>query len=257
MKLSIVIPAYNEEGCIREVVLKLTAALREAEISYEILVVNDNSRDRTEAVLHALHEEDPAICYVNNPPPNGFGLAVRCGLQNFSGDVVAVYMGDGSDSPEDVVKFYRKIEAGYDCAFGTRWSHGGKVYDYPWLKRVLNRTANNFIRLLMQLAYDDVTNAFKMYRRDVIEGVRPLLSKHYNLTVEIPLKAIIRGYSYAVVPNSWTNRTSGISKLKIKEMGSRYLFIVLYCFLEKWLSRGDYLKSQYSFPEDRVISDEI
>ncbi len=252
MKLSIVIPAYNEEGCIRDVVLNLSAALRYAEIPYEILVVNDNSQDDTESVLQTLHEEDPSICYVNNYPPNGFGLAIRCGLQHFTGDVVAIYMGDGSDSPDDVVKFYRKIQEGYDCAFGTRWSHGGKIYDYPWLKRILNRTANTFIRLLMQLPYDDVTNAFKMYRREVIEGVRPLLSKHYNLTVEIPLKAIIRGYSYAVVPNSWTNRTSGVSKLKIKEMGSRYLFIVLYCFLEKWLSRGDYLKSQYSSTPDDV-----
>ena len=252
MKLSVVIPAYNEEGCIREVVRKLTATLRDAAIPYEILVVNDDSQDRTEEVLQILHKDDHSIRYVNNSPPNGFGLAVRCGLQNFSGDVVAVYMGDGSDSPDDVVKFYRKIQEGYDCAFGTRWSHGGKVYDYPWLKRVLNRLGNNFIRLLMHLSYDDVTNAFKMYRCEVIEGVRPLLSKHYNLTVEIPLKAIIRGYTYAIIPNSWTNRTSGISKLKIKEMGSRYLFIVLYCFLEKWLSRGDYLKSQYSPGSDDV-----
>lgn len=254
MKLSLVIPAYNEEGCIRDVTLKLAAVLREAAIAYEILVVNDNSQDRTEEILQRLHAEDPGIRYVNNAPPNGFGLAVRCGLQHFSGDVVAVYMGDGSDDPHDVVRFYRKIQEGYDCVFGTRWSHGGKTYEYPLLKRALNRVANNFIRLLMQVSYDDVTNAFKMYRREVIEGVRPLLSKHYNLTVEIPLKAIIRGYSFAVIPNSWTNRTSGVSKLKIKEMGSRYLFIVLYCFLEKWLSRGDYLKSQYSSERNRPAS---
>ena len=250
MKLSVVIPAHNEEDCIRDVTLQLTAALKKAAIPYEILVVNDNSQDRTEEVLQALHQEDPAIRHVNNCPPNGFGLAVRCGLRYFSGDAVAVYMGDGSDSPEDMVRFYEKIQEGYDCAFGTRWSQGGKVYAYPFIKRLLNRMANHFIRLLMQIKYDDVTNAFKMYRREVIEGVRPLLSKHYNLTVEIPLKAIIRGYSYAIIPNSWTNRTTGVSKLKIKEMGSRYLFIVLYCFLEKWLSRGDYLKSQYTLAKN-------
>ena len=70
----------------------------------------------------------------------------------------------------------------------------------------------------------------------------PLLSKHFNLTVELPLKAIVRGYTYAVVPINWYNRTTGVSKLKIKEMGSRYLFIVLYVWLEKLLSRGDYVK---------------
>jgi dolichol-phosphate mannosyltransferase len=68
--------------------------------------------------------------------------------------------------------------------------------------------------------------------------------------VELPLKAIVRGYSYAVVPNSWTNRKQGESKLKIKEMGSRYLFIVLYCFIEKWLSRGDYYREVPTIPDD-------
>lgn len=244
MKLSVVIPVYNEQGCIYEVTLALAAALQQADIPYELLLVNDNSTDRTEDVLISLNQHDSNIRYVNNSPPNGYGLAVRCGLQHFSGDVVAIYMGDGSDSPDDVVRFYRKIQEGYDCAFGTRWSHGGKVYDYPRFKHVVNRVANTFIRVIMQIHYDDVTNAFKMYRREVIDGIRPLLSKHYNLTVEMPLKAIIRGYSYAIVPNSWTNRKTGESKLRIKEMGSRYLFIVLYCLLEKWLSHGDYLKSQ-------------
>jgi dolichol-phosphate mannosyltransferase len=100
--------------------------------------------------------------------------------------------------------------------------------------------ANTFIRILFGLRYNDVTNAFKLYRKEVIQGLKPLLSHHFNLTVELPLKAIVRGYSYTVVPNSWTNRKQGESKLKIKEMGSRYIFIILYCFIEKWLSRGDY-----------------
>jgi dolichol-phosphate mannosyltransferase len=74
----------------------------------------------------------------------------------------------------------------------------------------------------------------------VIEGVQPLLSNHFNLTVELPLKAVVRGYSYAILPTSWRGRTAGRSKLDLREMGSRYLFIVLYVFLESHLSRGDY-----------------
>ena len=244
MKLSVVIPVHNEQDGIQPVAVAVAEALQQAAIPYEILIVNDSSTDHTEDVLKELARQNPNVRYVNNHPPHGFGLAVRFGLRHFTGDVVAVYMGDGSDSPEDLVKFYQKVQDGYDCVFGTRWSHGGKVYDYPLLKHILNRLANNFIRVIMQIGYDDVTNAFKVYRREVIQGVRPLLSRHYNLTVEIPLKAIIRGYSYTVIPNSWTNRKSGESKLKIKEMGSRYLFIVLYCLLEKWLSQGDYHRSQ-------------
>lgn len=242
MKLSVVIPAHNEEGCIRETVEVLHRKLKLEEIEHEILVVNDNSSDATESILRALSSEFPQVRYVNNSPPHGFGFAVRCGLERFSGDCVAVYMADASDSPSDLVKFYNTmVEKKVDCVFGTRFSKGGKVYDYPVFKLALNRLANLFIQMLFGLRYNDTTNAFKLYSKKTISVLKPFLSYHFNLTVELPLKAIVRGQSFAVVPNSWTNRKTGVSKLKIKEMGSRYLFIVLYCLLERWLSRGDYL----------------
>jgi dolichol-phosphate mannosyltransferase len=149
-------------------------------------------------------------------------------------------MADLSDSPQDLVRYYRVLEEGYDCAFGSRFARGGNVSDYPRLKLALNRVANLLVRLLFHHGYNDTTNAFKAYRRETIELIQPLLSHHFNLTVEMPLKAIVRGSSYAVVPISWTNRAHGVSKLKVQEMGSRYLFIVLYVFLEHHLSRGDY-----------------
>ncbi len=149
-------------------------------------------------------------------------------------------MADLSDSPQDLVLYYRVLEQGYDCAFGTRFGQGGTVNDYPRPKLVLNRVANAIIRVLFQHGYNDTTNAFKAYRRYVVDQLQPLLSNHFNLTVELPLKAIVRGYTYAVVPVSWTNRRHGVSKLNLQEMGSRYLFIVLYVWLEHHLSRGDY-----------------
>jgi dolichol-phosphate mannosyltransferase len=167
---------------------------------------------------------------------------VRKGLEQFTGDRVAIMMADLSDDPEDLVRFNRKMDEGYDCVFGTRWSKGGKVIDYPWVKRIMNRTANNLVRLVFRLRYDDCTNAFKLFSAETIKGLHPFLSPHFNLTLELPLKAIVRGYSFAVVPNSWRNRKAGESKLKIKEMGSRYFFIMLYCLIEKYFSRGDYRK---------------
>lgn len=245
MKLSLVIPAHNEEGCIKKTVMELHQALSQENINHEILVINDNSNDNTENILVELKESMPELRYINSVPPNGFGLAVRKGLDIFEGDVVAVVMADGSESPEDVVKFYKEILKGYDCVFGSRFMKGSKIVDYPKFKLVLNRFANLFIKILFQIRYNDVTNAFKMYSAHVIPGLKPFLSHHFNLTVELPLKAIIRGYTYSIIPNSWVNRSTGESKLKIKEMGSRYLFIIIYCFIEKWLSRGDYrLKAQ-------------
>ena len=244
MKLSVVIPAHNEEGSMAGTLTVLTSELDQEKIDYEVLVVNDNSRDATESILKLAAEKNPRVRYINNRPPNGFGFAVRAGLENFTGDAVAIFMADASDDPKDLVKYYRKMQEGFDCVFGTRWQRGGSTIDYPWPKKILNRLANSFIQVAMQLRYDDITNAFKLYRRHVIVGLDPILSHHFNLTVELPLKAIVRGYSYAVLPNSWTNRKSGESKLKIKEMGSRYLFIVLYCLIEKWLSRKDYHRTK-------------
>jgi dolichol-phosphate mannosyltransferase len=243
MKLSIVIPAYNEEGSVQETVLTLYNVLQKNNIEHEILVVNDNSKDSTLSLLTQLKNIVPSLRIETNSGPNGFGYAIRFGLERFTGDCVAVMMADLSDSPDDLLLFYRTmVEKKVDCVFGSRWMKGGKVIDYPWLKRLINRMANRIIRIVMRIKYNDTTNAFKLYRREVILGVQPLLSPHFNLTIEIPLKAIIRGYSYTVVPNSWMNRKHGVSKLKINEMGSRYFFILMYCFIEKHFSKGDYKK---------------
>lgn len=243
MKLSIVIPAYNEEESITETIDQIEEAFSQVAIDHEIVVVNDNSKDNTAQVLEELSKKYPALKYVTNLGPNGFGYAVRYGLERYSGDCVAVMMADLSDSPYDLIRYYNTmVEGNYDCVFGSRFMKGGKVIDYPLVKKVINRIANLIIRVVMRIKYNDTTNAFKLYKREVIEGVKPILSPHFNLTIELPLKAIIRGYSYAVVPNSWTNRKYGVSKLKIKEMGSRYFFILVYCFVEKYFSRGDFTK---------------
>ena len=240
MLLSIVIPARNEEGCIVETIDKFSQALEDASIRYELVVVDDGSTDSTAALVRSFAIERPAVVLATNTGRNGFGAAIREGLRCATGEAIAIVMADGSDSPEDLITYYRTLQQGYDCVFGSRFIRGGRVIDYPVHKLVINRLANWFIRMIFGFRYNDITNAFKCYRRAVIAGVQPLISPHFNLTVEMPLKAIVRGYSYAVVPIRWTNRKTGMSKLKIKEMGSRYLFIVLYAWLEKVLARGDY-----------------
>jgi dolichol-phosphate mannosyltransferase len=240
LKLSVVIPARDEEGCLDETLRNLVEALRPQQIPFELIVVDDGSTDQTAALVEGKAATVPQIRLVRNTGHHGFGMAVRVGLDHVTGEAVAVVMADGSDSPADLVSYYRKLLEGYDCVFGSRFIRGGSTSGYPVHKLILNRMANWFIKVIFRLPYNDITNAFKMYHRDVIEGMQPLISPQFNLTVEMPLKAIVRGYSYAVVPIAWTTRKSGVTKLKIKEMGSRYLFIVMYLWLEKHLSRGDY-----------------
>jgi dolichol-phosphate mannosyltransferase len=240
MKLSVVIPARNEEDAIAATVEAVTRRLAEEDIDYEIIVVDDASTDPTGDVVARIADEDSRVRCVRSPYRNGFGFAVRAGLEQFTGDAVAIMMADLSDSPDDLVAYFRLLQAGYDCAFGSRFIPGAAIRDYPRFKLVANRVVNLGIRVLFGHGYNDTTNAFKAYRREVIDTVQPLLSQHFNLTVELPLKAVVRGHSYAITPISWTNRRTGESQLKLQEMGSRYAFVVLMVFLEHHLSRGDY-----------------
>ncbi|HYU79473.1 MAG TPA: glycosyltransferase family 2 protein [Vicinamibacterales bacterium] len=239
MILSIVIPAQNESQAVATTVENLHARLHSKSIPHEILIVDDHSTDKTADVLSDLTARLSVVRWIRNEGPAGYGYAVRAGFQAYSGDAVCIVMADASDDPADVVTYYRKLQEGFDCVFGSRFMPGARVLNYPWPKWILNRIANRLIAVLFRVPYNDWTNAFKAFRREVINGVQPTLSSRFELTVELPLKAMVRGYSYTVVPTHWYGRTRGVSKLKIAEMGSAYARVVVYILLEKWLSRGD------------------
>ncbi len=238
--LSIVIPARDEEGCIESTIEDLYRELLAREVPHEIVVVDDGSSDSTWHKLQALSERVPTLNALQNTGRHGFGRAIIYGFDHMAGDGVVVMMADASDDAKDVVRYWNLLNEGWDAVLGSRFLKGGGVTDYPPVKLVVNRLANFFIRVLFNYRLNDTTNAFKAYRRTVIDGCRPLLSPHFNLTVELPLKTVVRGFSWTMIPITWRNRKTGVSKLKIKEMGSRYLFICLYVWLEKYFSRGDY-----------------
>ena len=258
MKLSVVIPARNEATNIEATIGELSRRLTREEIVHEIVVVDDGSTDGTPDVVLRLADRFPGVRLVPNPGPHGFGRAVTKGLGAISGDAVVIVMADGSDDPDDVVTYYYILRDQAECAFGSRFIAGSRLQDYPRLKLVLNRIGNAVVRWLFGLRYNDVTNAFKGYRTYVIEGCGPLLSPHFNLTVEIPLKAIVRGYTHAVVPIGWRNRTSGRSSFHLQEMGSRYLYIILAVWLERLLTKTNCRRSASDAfvpwtPDDRGV----
>jgi dolichol-phosphate mannosyltransferase len=242
--LSVLIPARDEEGSVASSVEHLHTELRLHQVPHEIVVVDDGSTDRTWEILQALQPRISNLIPMQNPGPHGFGRAITRGLGAISGDAVVIMMADESDDVRDVVSYWKKLNEGYDCVFGSRFIKGGSAIDYPKTKLFLNRLANYFLKVLFRIKLNDTTNAFKAYRREVIEGCQPLIAPHFNITVEIPLKAIVRGFSWTTIPITWRNRRTGTAKLKIKEMGSRYLFICLYVWLEKYFSAGDYRRSK-------------
>jgi len=240
--VSVIIPAKNEAKNITATIEGIRETFKKENINYDIIVVNDGSTDELKTVVQTISQKDSRVRLIDNQKTNGFGNAIKQGLENYWGDIVIITMADASDDPADMVHYVRTIDEGADCCFGTRWCKEAQVEGYPPLKYALNRFVNGFINVLFGLGYNDTTNAFKAYSRQTVEGIKPILARHFNITVELPLKAIVRGYSYKVIPTHWRERKKGVSKLKIQEMGSRYLFIILYVFLEKLLCKGDYKK---------------
>jgi dolichol-phosphate mannosyltransferase len=221
--LSILIPAHNEEENIENTCNTILETFRKNGVKdYEILFINDSSLDGTENALKKMVARSNKIRYVNNGFGRGVGTAIQCGLNLFRGEAVCIAMADLSDSPDDMLSYYRLLKEGHECVFGSRFIKGGVVRGYPRFKLVINRIANMLIQVVFGINHNDITNGFKGYR---------------------PLKAITRGFAYTKIPISWTNREKGVSSFKIKEMGSRYLFIIGYVFLEKLLSASDYSRN--------------
>lgn len=253
---SIVIPAYNESGNVGTVIEHFATLLRSEQIPFELVIVNDNSTDDTAAVVEAMKADYPEIRLVHNGPPGGLGRAIRCGLQHYTGEAVAIIMADLSDSPDDAVLCYRKLEEGYDCAFGSRFMQGSKVMHYPLLKLLIQRAVNNLIRVMFMTRHNDMTNAFKAYRRHVIDAIMPLHAAHFNITIEMSLSALIRRFRIAQFPISWSGRMWGSSKLKLRAMGRRYLATLLKIWFERLLILDDLLQDSEANESEEANSAE-
>lgn len=238
-KLSLIIPAYNEEMNIVFTLNELSKTLNAEQIPFEIILVNDNCQDNTRQLVEEKQKEAPEIILINRTPPRGFGRAIRSGLEHASGDVIIPVMADLSEDFRDVVRYVRKIEEGYDCVFGSRFIEGSKVSGYPKVKWIINRLVNRLLQILFFTRHNDLTNAFKAYRSHVIKDIMPLQACHFNITIEMSLSALIRKYNIASIPINWNGRTWGSSELKLRVMGRRYLSTLLKIWFERMLIMDD------------------
>jgi dolichol-phosphate mannosyltransferase len=238
-KLSVCIPAYNEEGNIGRTIDTVSQTLSKAGIPYEFVIANDSSKDNTKGVILSRMEQGIPIRLINRPPPGGFGRAVRSCLEHFKGDLVVIVMADMSDDPEDIVRYYQKINEGYDAIFGSRFMKGSTVTDYPRVKLIANRIGNKALQLLFRTQHNDLTNSFKMYRAEAVRSVMPLFASHFNLTIELSLGVLVRRFSVGQMSINWYGRTWGRANFRIKELGRRYLATLLKIYAERIFIHDD------------------
>lgn len=204
--------------------LRATAEVLAAnKIPFELLVVDDYSTDNTAEKAHGALTGAGTVRCIQNVKAPGFGNAIECGISQARGEILAIMMGDGSDSPSDLVDYYRAIVAGADCAFGSRFLNKSNLEGYPPLKLLLNRLGNWLVASVFGYRYTDFTNAFKAYRTSVLNGILPLHSQGFEVTLELPIRAVQSGASFRVMPISWRGRTSGQSKMETFVEMWRYL----------------------------------
>jgi dolichol-phosphate mannosyltransferase len=236
---SILIPAYREASNLEATISRIISALEEAGFSqFEILVIDDASNDGTAELMARLHKDDPRVRAEINQTRTGFGRSIRQGLSLYKGDSLTITMADSSDNPKDIPKYLAEIEAGADCVFGSRFIAGASLEGYPQSKYHINRVVNLAIQILFFHGLNDTTGAFKCYSRNALDAMQPLVSDKFNITVEMPLKAIVRGLTYKILPISWRNQEDRISNLKLGQMAPQYLYSLLIVLLEKWLLGG-------------------
>ena len=237
MSLSIVIPCKNEEEVISDTISLISERLILEKIEFEILVINDFSTDHTSLKISEISENNNNVKLLNNKR-SGLGGAISIGIESAKNKYLSIVMADLSDDINDLIKYYKLINnSNLDAIFGTRFNKNSKIIDYPKIKYLLNRTFNFFVKILFLSNYNDFTNAFKIYKVDTLKNLMPIVSENFNIFLELPLKIISRGYDYKIMPINWFNRKKGKSKFKINELTSKYIFTLIYCFLEKNLLR--------------------
>ena len=235
MSLSIIIPTYNEVKQLKYTIKKLQSLKKKIK-EYELIFIDDFSNDGSYQQLVLFKKKDSRIKIFKNIK-KGLGSAIKVGIKKSKKKYVCVFMCDLSDDVNDIYKYYKAITNNkkLDAVFGTRFDKNSKVKNYPFFKLMLNRIANNVIKILFLSNYNDFTNAFKIYKKKVLLKLFPIVSENFNIFLELPLKIITRKLNYKIIPINWYGRKIGESKFKIKEIGSKYVYILLYCFIEKIL----------------------
>ena len=235
MSLSIIIPCKNEEKTILKTFLKLKKKIKFKIKKFEIILIDDFSIDNTLGILKNISKQNKNIKVIKNKY-KGLGGAINLGIKFSKNKYIAIMMADLSDDPYDLIRYYKEISNNdLDAVFGSRFMRQSKVVEYPIKKLIYNRIFNIFVKLIFLSKYNDFTNAFKIYKKNTLIDLKPLVSENFNIFLELPLKTINRKKKIKIIPINWRNRKIGSSKFKVNELSSKYFFTLIYCFFEKIL----------------------
>jgi dolichol-phosphate mannosyltransferase len=245
--LSVIIPAKNEAGTMGQVLTQYAEEFRKEKIPFELVVINDLGDDNTAEILQESLETIPELRAFNRTGGTGYGSAVALGIDLAKGDYLVISSADACNIARDVVIYYRTLDEGYDAVFGSRFIKGSSVTGYPKFKLVVNRLANTWLQCLFGFRFNDYTDGFKGFRKEILEQSRPFFSTKFNITIELSLKAMLLTNKIKQVPTRWFGRHWGSSKLSILKV-LRFYFGTLLFIMGLRVVAGDFLRAARSRP---------
>lgn len=228
MNLTIIIPAHNEEEAI---IKTLESLKRSIKIPHKIIVIDDSSSDQTKDVVNNyIKKNKNVICTQTTPNVRGFANALKLGFSRVQSGVIVPVMADLCDEPKTINEMYSKIQKGWDVVCGSRYMKGGRKKGGPILQHYLSVIVCRTVQLLTGVPTSDVSNAFKMYRKEWLDRVKINPSSGVEASMEILLQTYFNGAKITEIPTTWRGRTDGASKFKIIERTPRYSRICLWAF---------------------------
>lgn len=229
MRLSIIVPCHNEEDNITQVIRQIENSVT---VPYELVVVNDHSVDKTVDIVSDLAKKNKNIRLVENRLKGGFTNALRTGFANTNAEVVVPVMADLCDDLSLIGPMLEKIDAGYDVVCGSRYMKGGRRLGGSRLKGLLSCWGGRSLSFLVGLPTHDIANAFKMYRKTVLDTI-DIRASGFEISMELPLKAYYAGFKITELPTLWKERTRGRSSFKIFKLLPSYLKLYLWAIFRR------------------------
>lgn len=235
-QVSVVVPCHNEEANVE----RLVAALFGTYNRYirEIILVDDNSSDKTAEIAEALTQSEPRVRLIKRNPPCGVGRALRDGYAAAAGRYILTMDCDFIHVAPELKPMFDAVAEGCDGAIGSRFSSESVLIRYPFLKIVCNRGFHIIMNLLLGKRLRDISNNLKLCRADILKNL-DIEENHFAANVETGLKPVLQGYSIREIPTSWINRTEGMGKssFSILKVAPDYFFVLLRIALRVWQGR--------------------
>jgi len=228
-QFSVIVPTRNESECIEKTLGKIVETLEKGGIGYEILVMDDNSKDGTKEKVEKAAEKNPKIKLVNRSEPYGFGYSIRDGIRMAKGEYSVIMMADLSDDPELLPKIKERMDTGCDAVVCSRFMKGSEVRSYPFLKMVSNRLFNWTVGIAFNLGTGDASNAYKCFRTSMAREL-PVESRSFQVSAEILIRMRLKKAKICEIPASWEDRSAGEAKFRLGNTFISYFVLFLKMF---------------------------